>query len=287
MPPAAFRQLQGRLTFAAAALLVISSQSCLAADASPWDKGTHSAARLLAGGAIREQSGTVLRAGIEITLQPGWKTYWRYPGDSGVPPRFSFARSENAADVTVLWPAPHRFFDGSGNSIGYTQRVIFPVHVTALDERKPVLLRVDFDYGVCEKLCVPVDSKLELSLTRDATAHDAAIAASEARVPQRAALGLGDPLAVLGVKREAGPRFPRVTVDLAARAQSGVDLFAEGPTAHWALPLPQPVAGAPPGVRRFAFDLDGLPPDAKLEGALLKLTAVSDAAAIEVLAHLD
>ena len=62
-----------------------------------------------------------LRAGIELRLAPGWKTYWRYPGDSGIPPRFDFAKSRNVKSVTVRWPAPQRLTDESGTSIGYKQ----------------------------------------------------------------------------------------------------------------------------------------------------------------------
>src|SRR5262245_48206912 len=86
-----------------------------AADASPWDKGSNWSVRLIGGAA---QAGLV-RAGIEIKLDPGWKTYWRYPGDSGIPPRFDFAGSGNVKAVAVMWPAPHRFPDGAGHSIGY------------------------------------------------------------------------------------------------------------------------------------------------------------------------
>lgn len=284
----AFRQSSlVAIVVAVSAVLVSGIQRCVAADASSWDKGTHSAARLIAASAVREQSGIVLRAGVEITLQPGWKTYWRYPGDSGVPPRFDFTHSENVAGVIVQWPAPHRFADGGGNSIGYADEVIFPLRVTAVDERKPVMLRVGLDYGVCEKLCVPVDAKLELSLTREQSAHDSALSASEGRVPKNVALGPREPLAVLAVRREAGAPFSRIVVDVVAPSGSPVDLFVEGPTVEWALPLPQSIDGAPRGVRRFAFDLDGVPPGAKAEGAVVKLTAVSDAAAIEVSTHLD
>jgi hypothetical protein len=64
-------------------------------------------------------------------------------------------------------------------------------------------------------------------------------------------------------------------------------LFAEGPTAQWALPLPEPVAGAPAGLQRFAFVLDGLPPGEKASGATLRLTAVSGEKAVEVAFRLD
>src|SRR6202012_6085941 len=72
-----------------------------AQDASPWLRDGHSAVRLLAG----SRSGAVLLGGIALQLQPGWKTYWRTPGDSGVPPRFDFAKSDNVETVTVMWPA--------------------------------------------------------------------------------------------------------------------------------------------------------------------------------------
>jgi DsbC/DsbD-like thiol-disulfide interchange protein len=272
----------------AAALVLASAQhSRAAAEASPWDSGTHSSVRLIGASAVREQGAIRLRAGIEFKLRPGWKTYWRYPGDSGVPPRFDFARSENVRDVTVLWPAPQRFSDGSGASIGYVDGIVFPLRVAPADERKPVLLRVDLDFGVCEKLCVPVDAKLELRLGANATAYDAVLAANEARVPLPVAIGPRQPLAIVAVRRDASRSPSRVLVDVAAPADPNVDLFAEGPTAEWALPLPQPVDGGAAGARRFMFELDGLPPGARAEGATLKLTAVAATSAIEVNAGLD
>jgi DsbC/DsbD-like thiol-disulfide interchange protein len=283
----AFPHRHAPAVLAAVSLLLVAAYRADAADASPWDKGTHSAVRLIGASSLQDPGGVRLRAGVELTLQPGWKTYWRYPGDSGVPPRFNFARSENVKDVTVLWPAPHRFSDGAGNSIGYAGRVVFPLQIVPADHRKPVLLRVDLDYGVCENLCVPVDAKLELPLATGATVHDAVLAASEARVPLPVAIGPREPLAVLAVQREGERRPERILVDVAAQSDSSVDLFAEGPTADWALPLPQPVDGSAAGVRRFAFELDGLPPGTATEGAVLKLTAVAAASAIEISMRLD
>ena len=65
--------------------------------------------------------------GLEIELEDGWKTYWRMPGDSGIPPEFTWKRSDNAGSITVLFPLPHRFTDASGDTIGYKERVVFPV----------------------------------------------------------------------------------------------------------------------------------------------------------------
>src|SRR5260221_2703366 len=108
-----------------------------AADASPWDEGLQSAARLIAARATGTGADLVYRSGVEIKLNPVWKAYWRYPGDSGVPPAFDFSKSENVKAATVLFPAPSRFPDGAGgNSIGYKTDVLLPVHVVPNDPKK-------------------------------------------------------------------------------------------------------------------------------------------------------
>src|SRR3989304_6583798 len=87
--------------------LAVPAQS-RAGDASAWDKDTRSALRLIAGSTLRDRSVPALRAGIELQLEPGWKTYWRYAGDSGLPPRFDLTGSENVKSATGVWPGPAR-----------------------------------------------------------------------------------------------------------------------------------------------------------------------------------
>jgi DsbC/DsbD-like thiol-disulfide interchange protein len=276
------RQLVRRAA-AAIVIFALPAGAAWAADASPWDGDAHTSMRLIAGA----RSGDAMRAGIELKLAPGWKTYWRYPGDSGVPPRFDFASSQNVKSVAIAWPAPHRFSDESGITIGYKDDVIFPLRIVPQDPAKPVLLRVKADYAICEKLCIPAEGRAELLLDGRRSSLDAVLAAAEDLVPKRAMLGDDAPLAVRAVRREAGGEHPRIVVDVASPGQGPIDLFAEGPTAEWALPVPEPVAGAPPGLQRFAFVLDGLPPGASADGALLTLTLVTGAGAIEVANHLD
>src|ERR1043165_4696380 len=141
------------------------SRPALAADASAWDGDQRAAVRLVAG----ERRGTAHRAGIEIRLAPGWKTYWRYPGDSGIPPRFDFSSSKNVKSVTVRYPAPHRFNDESGTSIGYKKGVVFPLDVVAQNAARPVALVLKADYAICEKVCIPAEGKAELSVDRKST----------------------------------------------------------------------------------------------------------------------
>ena len=254
---------------------------------SRWDGDARSAVRLVAGSSAHDGGTAPLRAGIEIKLKPGWHTYWRYPGDAGVPPRFDFAGSQNVKAVDVLWPAPQRIPEQGLTVIGYAGNVILPLAVAPRDRAKPVTLRLKLDYAVCEKLCVPAEGKAELVLAGGRAREDAALAAAEARVPRKVSLGEGSPLAIKSVRRDDGAGRPRVIVDLAAPAGSEVVLFAEGPAPDWALPVPAAVAGAPAGLQRFAFDLDGAPPGAKYKGAPITLTAHAGDAAIEVVIRLD
>jgi DsbC/DsbD-like thiol-disulfide interchange protein len=272
------------LLWCIAAVAVVGTPA-YAADASSWDGDVRSAIRLIAGGP--RSSDSDVRAGVEIKLSPGWKTYWRYPGDSGVPPRFNFAQSLNVRSVNVLWPAPDHFVDEGGQSIGYKDNVIFPLRIIPEDPTKPVTLRVALDYAVCEKLCVPATGEAEIVLSGGASSLAPLVEAAEARVPKRVSLGEGTALAIDAVHRETLAGRQRVVVDTKEPAADAVELYAEGPTADWALPLPEALSAAPPGLRRFAFDLDGLPPGASADGAVLTLTLVDGQNAIEVTAPLN
>src|ERR1700692_4696786 len=118
--------LPAALGFAATLFVSSLGAESRAQDASPWQRDGHSAVRLLAG----SRSGAVLLGGIAFELQPGWKTYWRTPGDSGVPPRFDFSKSDNIEAVTVLWPAPLKFDDGAGgHSMGYHDGIVLPLRI--------------------------------------------------------------------------------------------------------------------------------------------------------------
>src|SRR4051795_4508085 len=161
-----------RARLAAAVFVLSVGPQAGAQDSSPWVKDGHSAVRLLAG----SRSGAGLLGGIAIQLQPGWHTYWRTPGDSGVPPRFDFAKSENIEAVTILWPAPAKFADGAGGgSMGYQKPGGLPLRIGAKNADKPVTLRADINYAVCEKLCIPVEANAELAFASVASTQDTAL----------------------------------------------------------------------------------------------------------------
>ena len=225
--------------------------------------------RLLAG----SRSGAVLLGGIAIELQPGWKTYWRTPGDSGVPPRFDFSKSDNVEAVTILWPAPTKFDDGAGgHSLGYHDQVVLPLRIVAKNADKPVTLRATVNYAVCAKLCVPVEADAELPFTSVASTEDSALSSALDTVPKPANVGDPNPLTIRDVRRDGKST---VLVDVAAPVATGnISLFVEGPTPDWALPVPKLLENSPPGEQRFSFELDGVPPGTSPDGAALKFTLV-------------
>jgi DsbC/DsbD-like thiol-disulfide interchange protein len=259
-----------RAALGLAATLFVSSfvVEARAQDASPWQKDGHSAVRLLAG----SRSGAVLLGGIAFQLQPGWKTYWRTPGDSGVPPKFEFSKSDNVEAVTVLWPAPKKFDDGAGGvSLGYHDQVVLPLRIVAKNVDKPVTLRAEINYAVCEKLCIPVVANAELAFNSVASTEDSALFAALDTVPKPANVGDPNPLTIRDVEREGKSE---VLVDVVTPDDRAVNLFVEGPTPDWGLPVPKLVEHSPPGVKRFSFQLDGVPPGVNPDGAALKLTLV-------------
>jgi DsbC/DsbD-like thiol-disulfide interchange protein len=271
------RLLNGLAFVTAAAFAAVPTAQAIAAEPA------HSSVRLIAG-AGHDAAGQ-LRAGVEIKMQPGWKTYWRYPGDSGVPPRFDFSGSTNLAAATVAWPAPHVFRDESGKSIGYKGSTVFPLAVTPKNKGEPVTLRLKLDYAVCEKLCVPAEAEATLTLDGKSGSDDALLASARAQVPQPAdAAALG-----LKVTRATGAAKPKVVIDLPApKDGKTLAILAEGPTADWALPIPSPVADAPPGRSRFSFDLDGLPSGADPNSPVqLTFTIVGGDTPVEVKTRLD
>jgi DsbC/DsbD-like thiol-disulfide interchange protein len=282
--------LHRQLTLAAAGLLCLAGLSpAQAQDASAWQSAPHGAARLIAGAMVKTPTDAFLRAGLEIRLDAGWHTYWRYPGDSGVPPTFDFSGSQNVKSAIVEWPAPEAFPDGAGgHSIGYAGDVVLPIKVTPIDASRPTSLHLKLNYAICGTLCVPAKATLELPLTGEST-NPAILEKAEQLVPKRAALGVdpGNGLIIRSVQlAQIGGRWG-VFIDVVAPEGAPLDLFVEGPTAEWALPLPEPDGVTTGRDRRYSFRLEGLPPGAQMKGADLTITAVSGDAAIEVPAHID
>lgn len=250
----------------------LSSAPTAAETASRWSEHPNSRVRLVAG------EGRVI--GVELVLAPGWKTYWRMPGDAGVPPSFDWSGSQNVAAVDVLYPAPATLPDQGGISIGYKAAVLFPARVKLADDGKPVRIALEFQYGVCKDICIPVEAKLGLDLPAAAAwPKSPPLAAALASVPVVVTPGIASPAA--GAPSVTGSRLEGAAAARLLRiATRGTnDVYAEGPEGLF---VPLAVRTRATGdIAEFIIDLAKTPDAAELVGQQLRLTLVGPGGAIE------
>ena len=123
-------------------------------------------------------------AGLRLTLAPGWHTYWRSPGEGGLPPRLDFAASTGISGMEALWPVPEVFHLGDLRSIGYTGTVTIPLALSLTGA--PARLQGTLEIGVCEEICVPVTLPVALDLPEGEGRRDPAIAAALVDQPTEA-----------------------------------------------------------------------------------------------------
>ncbi|MBE9477295.1 MAG: hypothetical protein IME92_09100 [Proteobacteria bacterium] len=133
----------------------------------------------------RTTSGTHMAA-VRITLEDGWKTYWRAPSSNGIPPSFDWDGSKNLGSVEFHWPSPKIFVQYSISTIGYKGEFILPFEVTPVTAGEPITLNAQIDFGVCSEVCVPVTSHIEAILDTGTTTHRSTIETALAARPRTA-----------------------------------------------------------------------------------------------------
>ncbi len=203
-----------------------------------WQGGKRSQLRLIAGEA-EWQGQTRLFAGIEIRLAPNWKTYWRTPGDTGIPPDFDWSGSENLFKAEVLYPVPIRFKDPGGFSIGYKSRVTLPVLLQPIDPLKPIKLKLNAAYAICYDLCVPVSAEHSLVLTHPLEGPFGPVfSMALAEIPQ-----LTGPESEVGVRKVNYLGGDRKILEIevqGAKPRDDIELFVEGADGLY-VPMPKRV----------------------------------------------
>lgn len=193
------------------------------ASSSEWFKNEGGQVRLVTRGKPDAQGR--IQGLLEIQLEPGWKTYWRDPGGSGVPPQIDISRSTNISAAELSFPAPQRHDDGYGAWAGYDRSVSFPiVFTTASDGASSV--NADIFLGMCKTMCIPVQMALALDPAsdpdnvKDAAAVNAGLAAlPRVSGPDFGAAALPGDAQTLKVEAVA-PGDPS-TVDLFVAGESG------------------------------------------------------------------
>jgi DsbC/DsbD-like thiol-disulfide interchange protein len=273
--PAAHGQ---RAAIALMALLFAAGTARAEGLASDWVKGFNSQSRLIGG-----QVGQALYGGVEIAMPAGWKTYWRFPGESGVPPEFDWAASENLKSAKVLYPAPHRLSDPkAGDAIGYKDHVIFPVALTPAEPGKPVILRGKIAYGICKDICVPAEAELELTVAPDAAAPDE-LGAVLKSVPLVGAATTSPALKSWRVAERDGK--PALLLEIASKAPASADAFVAPPSGLY-LPLPKRVED-PSGGAQFAIDLSDGVDMKQLKGQPIDIVVVDETGQSETTIRLE
>lgn len=111
-------------------------------------------------------------AAVRFRLKDGWKTYWRSPGDGGIPPRFNWAGSRNLRALDVMWPTPEVFSQGGMTSLGYEHEVVVPVMIEPRRAGKDIVLNGELEIGVCKDICVPETLKVSARLPGESAQID-------------------------------------------------------------------------------------------------------------------
>ena len=187
-------------------------------------------ARLLAG--WEAAPGTRIAA-LEIALDPGWKTYWRAPGEAGIPPLFDWSASRNLADIEIEWPAPELFDSFGLATLGYGGRVVLPLVARAEDPTDPIRLALTLDYGVCAEICVPARADLVLDIPPGAPeeARGAIEAARERRPLSAEEAGVAS--ASCDLRGAGAERAVSAEIAFAAPPVEAPFVVVEGPEPVW------------------------------------------------------
>jgi DsbC/DsbD-like thiol-disulfide interchange protein len=252
------------------------------AGASPWQDAPHSRIRMLSTTGLYYQGKPVLAAAIEIALEPGWKTYWRSPGE-GLPPILDWTKSGNLGSANLLWPAPSRFEEAEGAyAAGYRGRVLLPVLINATDAALPISLKLAISYNVCNDICVPDEATLQLEIPAGPhEAHRDLIGAALDTVPKAQEQGIYCPHSFVAAVRRLVNGRPALVIKTAFDERAtGLDLFVEGPEGH-ALPVPSAQPASTRGRSHYVMFFDTQAAVDDLLNKTLTFTSVSDQGSCE------
>lgn len=150
--------------------LVLSTPSCFA---STWEETNQAGTIKLIVATQAVGDLTALDAGFAFDLKPGWKIYWRLPGDAGYPPKATWNGSTNISPPEIEWPAPGRFVEAGLQSIGYHDHVVLPLTIAVTVPGSAVHLAAQVDYLACAKVCVPLNADFEIDLPAGAATPSA------------------------------------------------------------------------------------------------------------------
>ena len=200
--------------------------------ASKWEKTENTSARLISASTALGSS-ELHRFGLQFKLKPNWKIYWRSPGDAGFPPSIDWSKSKNLANTVLKWPAPLRFSLSGIDTIGYKNQVVFPISIKTLSNTKELELAAKINYLACNKICIPYDAHLNLTIPpgeKVATKFSATINQYQNRVPKSDGLHGLSFGKINVIERDKNLEF---SIDAQSeRGFESPDIFLEGPAEY-------------------------------------------------------
>lgn len=276
------RNIRTRMGVATLSLAVLPLLALPAfAASSPWFEHDHGAVRLIAGQA-NAGNNQKIELGLQFRMKPGWKVYWRSPGDAGFPPQVSWIGSTNFAGATLTWPAPKRFSVLGLETLGYKDEVTFPISAELFEAGKAVDIKARVRFLTCDDICVPYETNFKLALPAGPeinTIESGTISTWRGKVP------LVTTPAPLEIERAeiagAGKDQALIVRITGTDALKKPDLYVEGPADYgFKKPVVQIAAVGNEALMRIGVQ----PPkrdDAKLAGETVTLTLVDGDRAIE------
>lgn len=215
--------------------------------------------------------GQPYRVALRFRLAPGWHTYYRNPGDAGVPPDLDWTLPAGTTVGTVQWPTPQQLPEGPLMTFGYTGDLLLMQSATG-----PGPIRLHASWLVCNNICVPeeADFSLDLPVGSPAPSAEAALfTLAEADLPK------------------PSPWSARITPD-GTLTVSGAGATAVH--AAWFLPqtgglvapsAPQPFVATPGGFRLKLAATEGFDKKAALAGTLIATDSSGQTSALDVIAE--
>lgn len=153
------------------------------AEVSAWADNEGGRMRLVA---LAPDAGGKIRAALQIEPKPGWITYWKEPGNSGIPPQITIAPESGVTLDAIAYPVPKHFFNGAIEDIAYDGPVTLPLSLTAAG-KGPVTIDAAAFIGICKDICIPFQANLQLKLGPAIQSHpeeEAILQAADARLPK-------------------------------------------------------------------------------------------------------
>ncbi len=236
---------------------------------SRWLVDQYTKSRLFVGGYDAQKK--LLRLGWQVSLKEGWKTYWRSPGDAGLPPRWSWGDNRNIQYISVSWPEPKLLHIFGMDTYIYDHEVILPIDVAVTDVTRPTFIALDLEYMICEDICIPKEGRYHFEIP--------AFQDIEVSLFQKALLDRYTgrvPVSLSGedtVVRVDAARKDTLLIHLPENIVNIEDIIIEGPEG---MMFGRPSAE---GNNRFSVPYSG---DRSLEGMALTLTLLGGAGEMKV-----